>query len=131
MAASTLEGLAQRIKVDASTLRETVARWNGFVREGNDLDFGRPKETMFGPIEVAPYFAMEAWPLITNTQGGPEHDEHQRVLNYKGQPVPHLFAAGELGSMFGHLYELGGNLGECFSSGRIAGMHAAAEKAIS
>jgi len=130
MAAPTLEGLAQRIKVDPTTLKETVARWNKFVREGNDLDFGRPKETMFAPIEVDPYFAMEAWPLVTNTQGGPEHDEHQRVLNYKGQQVPHLFAAGELGSMFGHLYELGGNLGECFSSGRIAGMHAAGEKAI-
>lgn len=65
---------------------------------------------------------------MTNTQGGPEHDDRQRVLDYKREPVPGLYAVGELGSMFGHLYELGGNLGECISSGRIAGMNAAKEE---
>jgi predicted oxidoreductase len=83
---------------------------------------------MSGPIEAAPFYAMEAWPTITNTQGGPEHDEQQRILNYKGKPVPRLYAAGELGSMFGHLYELGGNIGEAITSGRIAGRNAAGEE---
>ncbi|MBW1801157.1 MAG: hypothetical protein JRJ85_10575 [Deltaproteobacteria bacterium] len=45
-------------------------------------------------------------------------------------PIPRLYACGELGSMFGHLYDLAGNLGECISSGRIAGRTAAEEKAI-
>jgi len=129
IAANTLDDLAVRIKVDASALKTTVSRWNQCVKEGKDTDFGRPKETMSGPIEAAPFYAMEAWPTITNTQGGPEHDEHQRVLNYEGKPVPRLYAAGELGSMFGHLYELGGNIGEAISSGRIAGWNAAREEA--
>jgi hypothetical protein len=32
--------------------------------------------------------------------------------------------------MFGHLYELGGNLGGCISKGRIAGKNVAAEKPL-
>jgi succinate dehydrogenase/fumarate reductase flavoprotein subunit len=127
ISAPTLEELAQRIHVQGSALNDTVRRWNDGVREGHDADFGRLKDTMFGPIETPPFYAMEAWPIVTNTQGGPEHDEHQRVINYKGEPVVGLYAVGELGSMFGHMYELGGNLGECISSGRIAGMAAASE----
>ncbi len=127
IAAPTLDDLAARIKVDSSVLKQTVNRWNMFVKEGNDTDFNRPKGTMSAPIEAAPFYAMEAWPIITNTQGGPEHDERQRILNYKREPISRLYGAGELGSMFGHLYELGGNIGECISSGRIAGMNVASE----
>ena len=130
VAAPSLDELAKRISVDVSTLKGTINRWNQFVREGRDLDFGRPKETMSAPIETAPYYAMEAWPTITNTQGGPEHNEHQRILNYKGKAIPRLYGVGELGSMFGQLYELGGNIGEAITSGRIAGMNAAAEESL-
>ena len=127
LSAQTIGQLADRVKMDAGNLEETVRRWNRCVAAGADPDFKRPKETMSGPIDAPPYYAMEAWPIITNTQGGPEHDEKQRVIDYAGRPVGHLYAAGELGSMFGHLYELGGNLGECISSGRIAGMNLAGE----
>ena len=41
-------------------------------------------------------------------------------------PIPRLYAAGELGSSFGHLYLSGGNIAECFVTGRIAGGNAAA-----
>jgi succinate dehydrogenase/fumarate reductase flavoprotein subunit len=44
-----------------------------------------------------------------------------------GAPIARLYAAGELGSMFGHLYLLAGNSAECFIGGRIAGRNAAAE----
>ncbi|MBE9552155.1 MAG: FAD-binding protein, partial [Proteobacteria bacterium] len=53
------------------------------------------------------------------------HDTSQRVLNPFGEPIPGLYAAGELGSVFGHLYMSGGNLAECFIGGRIAGREAA------
>ena len=47
------------------------------------------------------------------------------VLDAFGQPIPGLYAAGECGSVFGHLYMSGGNLAECFIGGRIAGRNAA------
>jgi predicted oxidoreductase len=54
------------------------------------------------------------------------HDEEQRVLDAFGAPIPGLYEAGEIGSVFGHIYMSGGNLAECFVGGRIAGRNAAA-----
>ena len=45
------------------------------------------------------------------------HDAEQRILNAFGEPIPRLFAAGELGGVFGHLYMSGGNLAECYMHG--------------
>ena len=59
--------------------------------------------------------------MVSNTQGGLVHDERQRVLDAFGAPIPGLHVAGELGSVFGHLYMSGGNIAECFVGGRIAG----------
>jgi len=48
------------------------------------------------------------------------------IIRVYGKPIPRLYAAGELGSAFGHLYLSGGNIAECFVTGRIAGRNAAA-----
>jgi succinate dehydrogenase/fumarate reductase flavoprotein subunit len=45
-------------------------------------------------------------------------------LNPFGEPIGRLYVAGELGSIWGFLYLSGGNLAECFVSGRIAGERA-------
>ncbi|MCD6074697.1 MAG: fumarate reductase/succinate dehyfrogenase, flavoprotein subunit, partial [Rhodospirillales bacterium] len=50
-----------------------------------------------------------------------------RVLNKEGSPIGRLYSAGELGSLWGHLYCGGGNVGEALAVGRIAGRNAAAE----
>jgi len=47
------------------------------------------------------------------------------VLDPFDQPIPRLYAAGELGSVFGHVYMSGGNLAECFVGGWTAARHAA------
>ena len=52
------------------------------------------------------------------------HDSKQRIIDVYGEPIPNLYAAGEMGSVFGHLYLSGGNIAECFISGRIAGKEA-------
>ena len=78
-------------------------------------------------LAVPPFYAAQLWPVVSNTQGGPRHDEAQRVIDAFGAPIPRLYAAGELGSAFGHLYMSGGNLAECFIGGRIAGREAARE----
>ncbi|MBI2953604.1 MAG: FAD-binding protein [Chloroflexi bacterium] len=115
-------------RMDAERLEATVAEWNGIVKTGKDR-FNRPAGTMM-PLINPPFYAAEVWPIITNTQGGPVHNARQQVVDPFGQPIPRLYAVGELGSFFGHLYELAGNLGECFTSGRIAGANAAAEERL-
>jgi succinate dehydrogenase/fumarate reductase flavoprotein subunit len=124
--ADTLAELAERLGIDAEALQETVARWNENCRLGRDRDFRRPPRTMV-PLTQPPYYCIEAWPIITNTQGGLVHNARQQVLDPYGQPIPRLYKAGEIGSVFGHLYALGGNNAECFIGGPIAGRNAAAE----
>lgn len=120
----TLEALAAGQNFDLATLRKTLDRWNGIVEQHHDEDFRRPAGTQF-PIKKPPYYVVPVWPLLTNTQGGPEHDERQRVIDPYGNPIPRLYAVGELGSFFGHIYLLGGNLSEIIISGRVAGEDAA------
>ncbi|WP_295458595.1 FAD-dependent oxidoreductase [uncultured Thiodictyon sp.] len=121
---STVEELAQGQGWDTLVLQATLQRWNQGVEAKTDPDFKRPPGTLL-PISEAPYYVVPVWPLLTNTQGGPEHDERQRVLDPYGEPIPRLYSVGELGSFFGHLYLLGGNLSEVVISGRIAGTDAA------
>jgi succinate dehydrogenase/fumarate reductase flavoprotein subunit len=40
---------------------------------------------------------------------------------------PRLYVAGEISSIYGHLYLEAGNITECFVAGKIAGQNAAAE----
>ena len=58
---------------------------------------------------------------VLNTQGGPERDQYARVLNSNGEPIPHLYSAGELGGICANQYQGGNNLAECLIWGKIAG----------
>ena len=122
--ADTLEGLAIALGLDPERLVASVARWNEQCVRGADEDFGRPGGTMT-TISKPPYYGAPVWATLSNTQGGPVHDAQSRILDVWGEPIPRLYAAGELGSAFGHLYLSGGNIAECFVTGRIAGRGAA------
>lgn len=118
--ADTLEGLAKLLGLDAAAVRTSVARWNALCAVGNDVDHGRPAGSM-QPIVKPPFYGATVWAVISNTQGGPVHDAQSRVIDVYGKPIPRLYAAGECGSSFGHLYLSGGNIAECVVTGRIAG----------
>lgn len=123
----TLDEIAGQIRVDSKVLNDTVTRWNSLCAEGADKDFKRPSGTMM-PIARPPFYAMESWPIVNNTQGGPEHDAKQRVLDPMKQPIPRLYVAGEVSSIYGHLYLEAGNIAECFVAGKIAGENVAQER---
>ena len=122
--ANSVAELAEIIGVEESAMQATLDRWNNAVETGEDEDFRRPKETMV-KVEKPPFLVGEIWPVVSNTQGGPRHDTQQRIVNPFGEPIPRLYEAGELGSIWGYLYLGGGNLSECFITGRIAGQAAA------
>ena len=54
-------------------------------------------------------------------------DEHARILDPDGNPIPNLYSAGEFGSMFGRHYQGNGNVSECLAFGRLAGREIAAQ----
>jgi succinate dehydrogenase/fumarate reductase flavoprotein subunit len=77
-----------------------------------------------------PFYAVEVYPCLLNTQGGPKRNEKAQILDTNGKIIRRLYSAGELGSMFNILYPGAGNVSECLAYGRIAGRNAAAEKPI-
>ena len=124
--ADSVPELARRLNVDESGLKETVSSYNDYCRSGKDADFGRSGETL-AAIDTPPFYGIELWPCLLNPQGGPRHDGEARVLDPDGKPIPRLYSAGELGSIWAFIYQGSGNLTECVVFGRIAGGNAASE----
>ncbi|MBM3154280.1 MAG: FAD-dependent oxidoreductase [Chloroflexi bacterium] len=125
--AETVEELAGKLGMEAAVLREAVQSYNSYCEHKHDPAFGRPSQALV-PLLEPPFFAIKLWPGSANTQGGPRRNQKAQVLDAYGNPIPRLYAAGELGSVYGQLYPMGGgNLAECFAFGRIAGEHAARE----
>ena len=120
--------LAHQIGIPEDALVAALDRWNAACADNSDADWGRPPTSML-PIRQAPFVWAPVWPVLSNTQGGPVHDAAQRILRPDGTAISRLYAAGEMGSVFGHLYMSGGNIAECFVGGRRAGLGAAREPA--
>ena len=123
--AETIDDVAHALGIDAKALRTTVDEWNAVCGSDAPDEFGRPPATR-APVLDPPFYFGDVWPVVSNTQGALAHDVEQRVLDPYGAPIEGLYVAGELGSIWGYLYLSGGNLVECFISGRIAAEHAAA-----
>jgi predicted oxidoreductase len=82
--------------------------------------------------KAGPLSAVRLNILTRKTLGGLQTDLSSRVLNAEGQPVPGLYAAGEVagfggGGMHGYRALEGSFLGGCLFSGRAAGRAAAAD----
>ena len=80
------------------------------------------------PIDTPPFYALPQYPALLNTQGGPRRNTKAQILDAFGRPIPRLYSAGELGSMWGLIYQGAGNIGECVIFGRIAGRNGAGER---
>lgn len=126
--ADTIEELADKIKATSENknrmvkenLVETVKRFNEFCDKKKDEDFARRPETL-AKVAQGPFYAM---PLVAggpNTKGGLLADAERRVLDWDGNPIPRLYAIGEIASVLKFVYQGGGNLTECLVYGRNTG----------
>ena len=93
--AATIGELAEKIGVDKAALEATVARYNELCAKGVDEDFGKPAQYMI-PVEGDEYYAFRMTPGTSVTFGGLEIDVNARVLDTNNQPIPGLYAAGEV-----------------------------------
>ncbi|PTU30443.1 FAD-binding protein [Stenotrophobium rhamnosiphilum] len=136
----TVEALAASCGLDASTLKASVERFNGFSRKGRDEDFQRgdhpydqwtgdplstPSNTL-GTIEKAPFFAVQILPGDVGTYGGLVTDTHARVLRADGSVIEGLYATGtSTASVMGRVEPgPGGSIGPSFTWGYVAAKHA-------
>ena len=116
----TITELAAKLGMDPKILKCTVVTYNRSCEAGEDWEFGRIDETLV-PIDTPPYYALKMYPGGPNTQGGPKRNAKSQVLDFDGNPIPRLYTAGELGSIYSFLYPAsGGNVAELIAFGARA-----------
>ncbi len=127
ISAATVEELSDKIGTVKERLVDTIESFNFFAESGKDYNKGRKAEYM-RKFDGTMYYAMPMNGLILNTQGGPKRNPNAEVLDMDGNPIPHLYSAGEMGGITSCMYQGGTNIDECFIFGEIAGKNAAAAK---
>ena len=97
------------------------------IRDGNGTSgLVPPKSNWALPIDSPPFAAYPVTGGITFTFGGLKIDTEARVLDMSNNPLPGLFATGEItGEFFYHNYPGGSGLMRGAVFGRIAGRNAA------
>ncbi|WP_281412089.1 FAD-dependent oxidoreductase [Aminobacter aminovorans] len=141
--AKTLEGLAMQLGMEGNVLKATIERYNKNAVSGKDPDFHRGESAFtrtmgdpfhspnpcVGPLEVAPFYAVEIFPGDIGTFAGLATDGNGRVLNESGIPVEGLYAAGnDMLSVMGGAYPAGGiTIGPAMAFGYLVAKFAKAE----
>jgi len=128
--AASIEELAALIggKMEPAVLKNTIEKYNSYCQAGKDPEFGREFEGNEA-IDTPPYYFCTVYPGGINTCGGPRRNGYGQVLDPFKKVIPRLYSAGEMGSICGIIYAIGGlNAGEMLASGRIAGRTAALMK---
>lgn len=129
--ADTLEELAEKLGMDAEVLTNTVETYNSYCENGEDPDFGKAANHLVA-IGDGPYYAIKMAPYAYNTCGGLDINTNMQVLATDGETVIEgLYAVGtdSSGVLFTEsdaYVDFGGAaMGWAYTSGRLAGEHAA------
>ena len=128
--APTIRELAEKMGVDPAGLEKTINRYNDeFVKNGVDPDFGKTAVNLTKRIEKGPFWACYTGMTVHHTMGGPNTNTKAQVLDWQGNAIPRLYAAGEITGGIHGTNRVGGNaVLDCFVFGQIAGENAAREK---
>lgn len=123
--ADSLEEIAEQIGADPATLQATVDEFNAAV-EGAEDEYGR---SLFSTtLENGPWVATPRQACIHHTMGGITIDTETRVLDESGEPIPGLYAGGEVVGGVHGANRLGGNaVVDTVVFGKLAGEIAATE----
>lgn len=136
----TLNGLADRIGVDAEGLQETVSRFNKYAKIGKDPDFcrneflydrlhgdQRAQYPCLGTIEKPPYYALQVFGSSVGTKGGLMTNANWQVIREDESVIEGLYAVGNCSAaIIGPItIAPSATLGSGMTAGYIAGKHAA------
>lgn len=127
--AGSWEEIAGWIGADPGVLKDTIAEYNDYCKQGYDGAFTKEPEYLL-PLESPPYHAIKGMAVLLDTIGGIRINQRMEVLDNQNEPVPGLYAAGVVTSGWeSEVYcsELSASaFGFAVNSGRIAGENALA-----
>ncbi len=120
------EELATHYGIPQESLNNTIELFNQSIQTGTDTQFGKPILINAPKIQTPPYYAMRLWTKVHFTMGGVGINERAAVLDRDENPIPGLFAAGEVTGGVHGASRLGScSITDCLVFGRIAGRTAA------
>jgi fumarate reductase flavoprotein subunit len=120
----SLASVAARRGLPEDALTGTVEDFNRYAAGSEPDPHGRTGDTK--PLE-GKWWALlgPAKAYFTTTEGGAAVNQEMQVLDESGQPIPGLYAAGQVGLGGMILWGHGLHIAWALTSGRLAGRHAA------
>jgi 3-oxosteroid 1-dehydrogenase len=143
LSGDTLGELAAQCAIPAAELEQTVAQFNEAAAQGIDPLFHRGESQWdlawgdaanepnpsLGPVAVAPFYALKLTSGAFSTKGGLKiNDRGQVVAEPTGEPIPGLYAAGNVSNdaLPGGYPGVGGTLGPAMTFAYLIGRQLAA-----
>jgi 3-oxosteroid 1-dehydrogenase len=136
----SLDDLARICGIDPVGLSDTVERFNKNAAAGSDPEFGRGESAYnralgdpnhkvhpcLGPIDEAPYYAVQVVPGDIGTCGGLLTDADARVVGRDDRPIEGLYATGNgTATVMGrHYLGPGASIANTMVFGYVAARHA-------
>ena len=122
--ADTLDDLAKQLDIPADTFKATVERYNSMAEAGEDVDFDVPAQWL-APVKTAPFYATKNVCSTLTIPFGLHVNADSQVLTAEDEPIPGLFAIGNVqGDFFGKDYPVhcpGVSHGRCVTFGQLVG----------
>lgn len=133
--ANDIASLARRIDVPAAALQKTVETYNAACRPGEfkarEIDnlategLEPPKSNWARPIDSPPFIAYPVTSANVFTFGGVKVGANAEVISTSGDPIPGLYAAGEVVGIYYKTYTGATSVLKGAVFGRLAGRQAA------
>ena len=137
--AESIQTLAEALGVDAQGLGTTIEKFNADAQNGEDTVFGRgnseedrhlgdPKNEpnpCLAPLDRGPFYAIQLHPGVLGTAGGIATNLDGQVVDWQGQAIEGLYAAGNCSStVFKDAYPGGGaTIGSAITRAYAVGQH--------
>lgn len=67
---NTIEEFAKFYNIPLDSFKESIYRYNEFVKNGEDRDFGKIITKDAFEIKNPPYYGIRLWPKVHYTMGG-------------------------------------------------------------
>ena len=125
--------------IDPQGLEATQQQFNEYAQTGKDLDFQRGDSSYdryyadpectpnpcLGALSKPPFYCIALYPGEMGTAGGLVIDTNARVLNEQREPIPGLYACGNVTTALLPRYPgPGSTLGPAMTFGYLAARHA-------
>lgn len=122
-----LEQIADKYNLPKDEFLAQMEQYNQMVKAGTDDQFGKTIPEDAVPVDEPPFYVTRRWPKVHHTMGGVKTDAECRVLDLHLQPIPGLYAAGEVTGGVHGACRLGScATADCLVNGRIAGQNVVA-----